>query len=133
MHLFFLCLKLHSVQFSSVAQLCLTLCDSMDCSMPGLPVHRQILDFTQTHVHRVGDANQPSHPLLPLSPPVFTLSQHQGLFNESDLCIMWPKFWSFSISLSPFNEHSGQISFRMDWFDLLAIQGNLKSLCQHHS
>ena len=75
------CIDLHSVQFSSVAQLCPTLCDLMDCSMPGFPVHHQLLQPTQTHVHRVGDAIQPSHPLSSPSPPAFNLSQHQGLFQ----------------------------------------------------
>ena len=102
-----------SVQLSSVSQSCLTLCDPMACSMPGLPVHHQHLEFTQTHVHWVGDAIQPSHPLLSPSPPTFNLSQHQG--NESVLHIKWPKDWSFGFSISPFNDHSGLISFRMDW------------------
>ena len=106
----------------------------MDCSTPGLPVYHQLLEFTQTHVHWVGDAIQPSHPLSSLSPPVFSLSQHQGLFqNESVLCIRWPKYWSFSFSISPCNEYSGLISFRMDWLDLLTVQGALKNLLQHHS
>ena len=116
-------------QFSSVTQLCPTLCDPTDCSTPGLPVHRQLLEFTQTHVHWVGDAIQPSHPLSSPSPPAFNLSQHQGLFQW----VRWPKYWSFSFSISPFNKYSGLISFRMDWLDLLAVQGTLKSLLQHHS
>ena len=121
-----------SVQFSSVAQLCLTLCNPMNCSMLGLPVHHQLLELTQTHVHRVGGAIQPSHLLSP-SPPAFNLSQHQGLSSESVLRIRWTKYWSFSFSISPSNEYSGLISFRMDWFDLLAVQGTLKSLLQHNS
>ena len=121
----------NQVQFSSVTQSCPTLCDPMDCSTPGLPVHHQLLEFTQTHVHWVGDAIQPSHPLLFPSSPAFNLSQHQGLFYESVLCIRWPKYWSFSIS--PSNEYSVLISFRMDWLGLLAVQGTLKSLFQHHS
>ena len=125
--------RFSSVQFSSVAQSCPTLCDPMDCSTPGLPVHRQLLEFTQTHVHRVSDASQPSHPLSSPSPPAFNLSQHQGLFNESVLHIRWPKYWSVSFSISPSNEHSGLISFKMDWLDLLAVQGALRSLLQHHS
>ena len=84
-------------------------------------------EFTQTHVHQVGDAIQPSHPLSSPSPPAFNLSQHQGLFSESALRIRWPKYWSFSFRISPFNEESGLISFRMDWLDLLAVQGILKS------
>ena len=101
--------------------------------MPGFPVHHQLPEPTQTHVHRVGDAIQPSHALLSPSPPAFNLSQHQGLFNELVLCIRWPKYWSFSFSISLSNEYSGLISFRIDWLDLLAVQGTLKSLIQHHS
>ena len=104
----------------------------MDCSTPGLPVH-QLLESTQTRVHQVCDAIQPSHPLSSPSPPTFNLSQHQGLFSESALRIGWPKYWSFSFNISPSNEHPGLISFRMDWFDLLAVQGTRKSLLQHHS
>ena len=100
--------------------------------MPGFPVHHQLLELAQTHVHRVGDAIQPSHPLSSPSPPAFSLSQHQGLSNESVLYISWPKYWSFSFSISPSNEYSGLISFRMDWLDLLAVQGTHKSLLQHH-
>ena len=106
----------------------------MDWSTPGLPVHHQLPEFTKTHVHWVGDAIQPSHPLSSPSPPALNLSQHQGLFsNESTLRMRWPKYWSFSFSISPSNEHPGLISFRMDWFDFLAVQGTLKSLLQHHS
>ena len=103
----------------------------MDCSTSGFPVHHQLPEITQTQVHCFGDAIQPSHPLLSPSPPAFSLSQHQGLFYESVLCIRWPKYWSFSIS--PSNEYSGLISFRMDRLDLLEVQGTLKSLLQHHS
>ena len=120
---------LASVQFS---QSCLTLCDPMDCSTPGLPVHGQLPEFTQTNVHWVGDAIQPSHLLLSPSPPAFNLSQHQVFLNESVLWSRWPKYWSFSFSISPSNEYSELISFRIDWFDLLAVQGTLKSLIQHH-
>ena len=119
--------------FSSVSQSCLTLRDSMDCSTPGLPVHHQLPEFTQTHVHQVGDAIQPSHPLSSPSPLAFNLSQHQGLFQESVLRITWPKYWSFSFSISPSTGYSGLISFRNEWFDLLAVQGTFKSLLQHHS
>ena len=122
-----------SVQFSSVAQSCPTLCDAMNHSMPGLSVHQQLPEFTQTQVHWVGDAIQPSHPLSSPSLPALNLSQHQGLYNESSLRIRWPKYWSFSFNISPSNEHLGLISFRMDWLDLLAVQGTLKSLLQHHS
>ena len=124
---------LPSVQFSSVTQSCLTLCDPMNCSTPGLPVYHQLPEFTQTHVHQVGDAIQPSHPLSSPSPPAPNPSQHQGLFNESTLRVRWPKYWSFSLSISPSNEHPGLVSSRMDWLDLLAVQGTLKSLLQPHS
>ena len=100
-------------QFSSVAQSCPTLCNPMNCSSPGLPVHHQFLEFTQTHVHRVGDAIQPSHPLSSPSPPALNLSQHRVFSNESALRIRWPKYWSFSFNISPSNEHSGLISREM--------------------
>ena len=118
--------------FSSVIQSCPTVCDPMNYRMPGFPVHHQLLELAQTHVHRVGNVIQPSHPLSSPSPPAFSLSQHQALFNESVLRIRWPKYWSFDFSISPFNEYSGLISFRIDWFDL-AVQATLKSLPQHHS
>ena len=121
------------VQFSSVAHSCPTLYDPMNRSMPGLPVHHQLPESTQTHDHRVGDAVQPSHPLSSPSPPALSLSQHQGLSNESALRMRWPKYWTFSFNTSPSNEHSGLISFRMNWLDLLAVQGTLKNLLQHHS
>ena len=122
-----------SVQFSSVTQSCLTLCNPMNHSMPGLPVHHQLLEFTQTHVHRVGDAIQTSHLcrpllLLPPIPPNIRVSS-----NESTLHMRWPKYWSFRFSISPSKEHPGLISFRINWLDLLAVQGTLKSLLQHHS
>ena len=113
-------------QFSSVTQSFLTLCDPIDCSTPGFPVWNQLPELTQTHVHQVGDPIQPSHPLSSPS-PVFDLSHHQGLFNESVLCIRWPKYWSFSFSISPSNEYSGLISFRIDWLDLLAVHKTLES------
>ena len=120
-------------QFSLVAQSCPSLCDPINCSMPGLPVHHQLPEFTQTHVHQVSDAINHlilCHPLL-LLPLIFPAS---GFFsNESVLCIRWPKDWSFSFSISPFSEHSGLVSFRMDCLDLLAVQGTLKSLLQQHS
>ena len=120
-------------QFSSVTQSCPTLCDPMNCSTPGLPVHHQLPEFTETHVHRVGDAIQPSHPLSSPSPPAPNPSQHQSFSNESTLRMRWPKYWSFSFSIIPSKEIPGLISFRMDWLDLLAVQGTLKSLLQHHS
>ena len=125
--------KILSVQFSSVTQWCLTLCDPKNHSKPGLTVHHQLPEFTQTHVHRVSDAIQPSHPLSSPSPPAPNLSQHQSLFHESTLLMRWPKYWSFSFSIIPSKEIPGLISFRMDWLDLLAVQGTLKSLLQHHS
>ena len=119
-------------QFSSVAQSCLTLCDSMNRSMPGLPVHHQLPQLTQTHVHWGGNAIQPSHPLLSPSPPALNLSQHQGLFKWVSSLHQVAKILSFSFNISPSNEHPGLISFRMDRLDLLAVQGTLKSLFQHH-
>ena len=105
----------------------------MNRSMPGLPVHHQLPEFTQTHVHRVSDAIQASHPLLSPSPPAPNPSQHQRLFHESTFCIRWPKYWGFSFKIIPSQGIPGLISFRMDWLDLLAVQGILKSLLQHHS
>ena len=126
--------RFSSVQFSSVAQSCLTLCDPMNHSTPGLPVHHELPEFTQTHIHRVSDAIQSSHPRSTPSPPAPNPSQHQSLFSkESTLRMRWPKYWSFSFSISPSNEHPGLISFRMDWLDLLAVLGTLKHLLQHHS
>ena len=119
--------------FSSVTQSCPTLWDPMDCNTPGFPVLHQLVELAQTHIHRVSDAIQPSHPLSSPSPPAFKVSQHQGLFKCLVLHIRWPKYWSFSFSISPSNEYSGLISFRMDWLDLLAVQGTLKNLLQHHS
>ena len=120
----------HSVQFSSVAQSCLTLCDPVNCSTPGFPVHHQLPEFTVAHVHRVSDAIQPCHPLLllpPIPPSIRVFS------NESTLHMRWPKYWIFSLSISPSKVIPGLISFRMDWLDLLAVQETLKSLLQHHS
>ena len=102
----------------------------MNCSTPGIAVYHQLLEFTQTHVHRVGDAIQPSHPLSspsPIPPSIRVFS------NESALRMGWPKYWSFSFSIIPSKEHPGLISFRMDWLDLLAVQWTLKTLLQHHS
>ena len=120
-------------QFSSAAQSCPTLCNPMDCSTPGFSVHQKLPKLAETHFHWVIDAIQPSHPLSSPSPPAFILSQHHIFSNESVLHITWPKYWSFSFSISPSNEHPGLMSFRMDWLDLLAVQGTLKSLLQHHS
>ena len=120
-------------QFSSVAQSCPTLCDPMDCSTPGLPVHHQLLEFTQNHVHWVSDAIQPFHPLSSPFPLTFNLSQHQVLFIRVSSLHQVAKYWSFSFKISPSSEYLGLISFRIDWLDLLAVQGILKSLLQHHS
>jgi len=114
-----------SVQFSSGAQSCLTLCDPMNHSTPGLPVHHRLLEFTQTHVHRVGDAIQPSHPLSSPSPPAPNPSQHQGLFQWVTSSHEVAKVLEFQLQHQSF-------TFRMDWLDLLAVQGTLKSLLQHH-
>ena len=103
----------------------------MNCSMPGLPVHHQLPEFTQNHVHWVGDAIQPSLSSLLLQPSIFPIIR--VFSNESALRIRWPKNWSFSFNIIPSNEHPGLISFRMDWLDLLVVQGTLKSLLQHHS
>ena len=116
------------VQFSSAAQSCPTLCDPMNHSTPGLPVHHQLPESTQTHVHWVGDAIQQSHPLLSPSPPAFNLSHHQGLFKWVSSSHHVPKYWNLS-----FNIKTWLISFRMDWLDLFAVQGALKSLLKHHS
>ena len=120
-------------QFSSVAQSCPTLCNPMDCSRPGFPVHHQLPEFTQAHVHWVSDAIQLSRPLssLLLLPSIFP--SIRVFSNESVLPIRWPKYWSFSFNISSSNEHPGLISFRMDWLDLLAVQRTPKSLLQHHS
>ena len=120
-------------QFSSVTQLCPTLCDPMNHSMPGFPVHYQLPELAQTHVHQVGDALQTSYPLPPLLLLSSVLPSVRVFSNELVLRIRWPKYWSFSFSISPSNEYSGLISFRIDWLDLLAVQGTLKSLLQHHS
>ena len=122
-----------TVQFSSVAQSCPTLCNSIDHNTPGLPVHHQLPEFTQTHVHRVSDAIQSSHPLSSPSPPAFNPSQHHRLFKWVSSSHQVVKYWSSSFSISPSSEYSGLISLRIDWFHLLAVQGTLKSLLQHHS
>ena len=124
---------INTVQFSSASQSCQTLCDPMNHSMPGIPVHHQLLEFTQTHVHWVSDAIQPSHPLLSPSPPAPNPSQHQSLFQWVDSLHKVARYWRFSFSIIPSKEIPGLISFRMDWLDLLAVQGTLKSLLQHHS
>ena len=118
----------------SVTQSFPTLCDPMDYSTPGFSVLHNPLEFAQTHVHWISDIIQPAHTLSSPSPPALNLFPSVRVFsNESALRMRWPKYWSFSFSISPSNEHSGVISFRMDWLDLLADQGTLKSLLQHHS
>ena len=125
------------VQFSSVTQSCPTLCDPMDCSMQGFPIRHQLLELAETHVHQVSDAIQPSHSTIsscrPLRLLLSIVPTIRVFSKESVLHIRWPKYWSSSFSISPSNEYSGLISFRMDWFDLHAVQGTLKSLLQHHS
>ena len=128
-----MCFICVSVQFSSVTQSCPILCNPMVCSTLGLPVHHQLSEFTQTHVYHIGDAIQPSHPLSSPYPPSLNLSSIRGFANESAVCIWWPRYWTFSFSISPSSEYSGLISFRLDWLDLLAAQETLKSLLQHHS
>ena len=121
-------------QFSSVTQPCPTLCDPMGCSTPGLPVYHQLPELAQTHVHPVSDANQPSHPLSSPSPPAFNLSQHQGLFHWVGSSHQVAKVLELQLQhQSSSNEYSGLISFRIDCFDLLIVQGTLKSLLQNHS
>ena len=126
-------------QFSSVTQSRLTLCDPTDCNTLGFPVHLQLLELAQTPVHWAGDVIQLSQSLSSPSPPAFNVSQHQGLFlaSESVRCIrlafMWPKYSSFSFSISPSSEYSGLISLTIDWLNLLAVQGTLKSLLKSSS
>ena len=119
--------------FSSVAQSCPTLCNPMDCSIPGLPVHHQLPKLAQTHVHWVVDAIQPSQPLSSPFPPAFNLSHHQGLFKWVCSSHQVAKVLEFQLSISPSNEYSGLISLRIHWLDLLVVQRTLKSLLQHNS
>ena len=127
------CILLLEVQFSSVAQSCSTLCNPINRSTAGLPVYHQLPEFTQTHVHQVSDAVQPSHPLSSPSPPAPNPSQHQGLFKWVNSLHELAKVLEFHLQHQPSSEHPGLISFRIDRLDLLAIQGTLKSLLQHHS
>ena len=120
-------------QFSSVVWSCLTLCDPMDCSTPGVPVHHQLPELLQ---FMFIESEMPSNHLLLCRPLLFltlTFPSIRNFSNESVLCMRWPKYWSFIFSISPSNGYLGLISFRMDWLDLLAVQGTLKSLLQHHS
>ena len=119
-------------QFSSVTQSCATVCNPMNQIMSGFPIYHQLPESTQTHVHWVGNAVQPFHPLVSPSPPALNLSSIRVFSNKSALRIRWPKYWSFSFNISPSNENPGRI-FRMDWLDFLAVQGTLKSLLKHHS
>ena len=128
---------INSVQFSSVQFSCSVMSDSLrphelQYARPSLSVTK-LPELTQTHVHQVSDAIQPSHPLLSPSPPAPNPSQLRVFSNESTLRMWWPKYWSFTFSIIPFKEIPGMISFRMDWLDLLAVQGILKSFLQHHS
>ena len=125
--------EFEKVSVSSVAQSCLTLCNPMDCSTPGFPVHHELPELTQTHVHWVCNAIQPSNPLSFPSPSTINFPGIRVLTYESVLPIRWPKYWSFSFRISPSNEYSELISFRMDWLDILAVQGTLSCLLQHHS
>ena len=125
-----------SVHFSSVTQSCMTLCDPMDCSTPGFPDHHQLLELAQTHVHRGSDAIQPSHPLSSPSPPTFSLSQQQGLFQWVSSLHQVAKVLEFQLQHQSFQlifRTECTRSFRIDWIDLLAVQGTLKGLFQHHS
>ena len=124
---------INKIQFSSIQFSHSVMSDSMDCSMPGLPIHHQLLEFTQTHVHWV--VMPSSHLILcrPLLYPSSIFPSISVFSNESVLRIRWPKDWSASFIISPSNEHSGLITSRMDWLDLLPVQGTLKSLLQHHS
>ena len=119
------------IPISSVTHSWPTLCDPMDCSTPALPVHHHLLELAQTHVHGVGDAIQPSHPLSSPTPTAFNFPSIRVFSNESVLCMRWSKYWSLNIC--PSNELSGLISFRIDWFDHFTVQATLKSLVQHHS
>ena len=122
-----------SVQFSSVAQSCPTLCDPMNCSMPGLPVHDQLPEFIQ--LTSIKSVMPSSHFTLcvPFSSCPQSLPVSEFFSNESTLCMRWPKYWSFSFSIISSKEHQGLISFRLDWLDLFAVQKTLKSLLQHYS
>ena len=114
-----------STLFSSVAQSFPILCDPVDCSTPGFPVHHQLPELTQAHVHRLGDVIQPPHSLL-FPSPAFSLSQHQGFLQWVSSPTRWPKYWSFNFSVRPSNEYAGLITFRIEWLDLLAVQGTLQ-------
>ena len=123
-------------QCCSVTQLCPIICDHMDCSMIGFPALHCLPEFAQVHVHWhwVSDGTPPSHPMMSFPPSALKLSQHQALLSkESAVWIRWQEYWSFGFSISPPNECSGLISLNVDWFDLLAFQGTLRNMLQHHS
>ena len=128
---FIICFILFSFCCCSVSQPCPTRCNPMDCSTPCFPVLDHLLKLAQTHVHWVSDVIQPSRPLSCPS-PAFNLSSIRGFSNESDIHIRWPKYWSFSFSINPSNEYAGLVSLKIDWFDLLAVQGTLKSSLTSH-
>ena len=115
--------ELSFAQFNSVALFYPPLCNPMDCSTPGFPVHHQLPELAQINVHQIGNAVQPSHPLSSPSPPAFNLSHIRVFSNESALCIRWPKYWSFSFSISPSNEYSALISFRLTGLSSLLSKG----------
>ena len=121
------------LQFSSVAQSCLTLCDPMNCSTPGFPVHHPLLDLAEIHIHRVGDAIQPSHPVIPFFSSLQSFPESGSFTMNQFFTSSGQNIGASASAASPSNEYSGLISFRMDWFDLLAVQGTLKSLLQHYS
>ena len=123
----------HRTAMVNIVVQSLSLCNPMDCSTPRSSALLCLPEFAQIHVHWVGDAIWPSHPLPPPSPFASSLSQRQGLFHRVNSLYSWPKYWSFNFSISPSNEYSGLISFRIDWFGLCAAQGTLKSLPQHHN
>ena len=116
-----------------VDKLCLTLHDPMDCIISAFPVPHHFLEFAQVLVHQICDAIQPSHALSPSSPSASVFPSMRVFSNELALCVRWPKYWSFSFNISPSKDYSGLISFKIDWFDFLAVQGSLRSLLQHHS
>ena len=117
----------------SVTQSCPTFCDSMECSMTSLPIPHILLEFPQVHIHCICDAMQPSHPLTSSSTSALSLSSIRDFSSESSVCVRWWNSWSFSFSISPSSEYSGLIFLKIDWFDLLAVQGTFKGLIQHHS
>ena len=130
----YFCRFYSTIRSDQISRSVVSLCDPMNRSTPGLSVpHHQLPEFTQTHVHRVRDAIQPSHPLSSPFPPSPNHSSIRVFSNESTLRMRCPKYWSFSFSISPSRKYPGLISFRMDWLDLLAVEGTVKSLLQHHS